>query len=75
MKIASSNFVKKLKNTDFYGLRIKAGNEIRIIIFTIDYSNFVESKKVVCLNGFYKKSNKNFAKAIKKADKILKDYL
>ncbi|NOR75723.1 MAG: hypothetical protein GQ525_11255 [Draconibacterium sp.] len=75
VKIIHSNFEKKLKNTDFYELRIKAGNEIRVIMFAIDHSNFAESTKVVCLNGFHKKSTKDYTKAIKKADKILKEYL
>ncbi len=75
VKIVHSNFIKKLINTDFYELRIKAGNEIRVIIFTIDHSNFAECTKVVCLNGFHKKSTKDYTKAIKKAEKILNDYL
>lgn len=75
VKIVHSNFVKKLINTDFYELRIKAGNEIRVIMFTIDHSNFAESTEVVCLNGFHKKSNKDYKKAIRIAEKLLKDYL
>ena len=37
VKIVHSNFVKKLINTRFYELRIKAGKEYRIIIFSIDH--------------------------------------
>lgn len=75
VKIVHTNFIKKLVNTDFYELRIKAGNEIRIIIFSIDHSNFSECSKAVCLNGFQKKSTKDYKKAIKQAEKLLKDYL
>jgi len=75
VKIVHANFVKKLINTDFYELRIKAGNEIRVIMFTIDHSNFAECTKVVCLNGFHKKSTKDYTKAIKKAERIVNDYL
>ena len=75
VKIVHSDFVKKLRNTDFYELRIKAGNEIRVIMFAIDHSNFAECTKVVCLNGFQKKSTKDYVKAVKKAEKILNDYL
>ena len=39
VKIVHSNFVKKLINTRFYELRIKAGKEYRIIIFSIDQQN------------------------------------
>ena len=75
VKIVHSNFVKKLINTDFYELRIKAGNEIRIIMFTIDNSNFTECSGIVCLNGFQKKSTKDYKKAIKQAEKLLEKYL
>ncbi len=75
VKIVHSNFIKKLINTDFYELRIKAGNEIRVIIFTVDHSNFSECTKAICLNGFHKKSTKDYKKAIKQAEKLLKNYL
>jgi len=75
VKIVHSNFVKKLINTDFYELRIKAGNEIRVIIFAVDHSNFSECTKAICLNGFYKKSTKDYKKAIKQAEKLLENYL
>ena len=75
VKIVHANFVKKLQNTKFYELRIKAGNEYRVIIFAIDHLNFSECTKAVCLNGFIKKSNKDYLKAIKEAEKILEEYL
>ena len=75
VKIVHVNFVKKLKNTRFYELRIKAGNEYRVITFAIDHLNFSECTQAVCLNGFMKKSNKDYVKAIKEAEKILEEYL
>ncbi len=75
VKVVHTNFVKKLLNTQFYELRIKTGNEIRIIIFAIDHLNFAECTKTVCLYGFQKKSNKDYKKAIIQSDKILRDYL
>ena len=75
VKIVHSNFVKKLINTDLYELRIKAGNEIRVIIFAVDHSNFSECTKAICLNGFHKKSTKDYKKAIKQAEKLLENYL
>lgn len=75
VKVVHSNFIKKLTNTDFYELRIKAGNEIRVIIFSVDHSNFSECTKAVCLNGFLKKSTQDYKKAIKQAENLLKDYL
>jgi len=75
VKIVHTNFVKKLKNTRFYELRIKAGNEYRIIIFAIDHLNFSECTRAVCLNGFMKKSNKDYVKGIKEAERVLDEYL
>lgn len=74
LKFVHSNFVKKLAKTEFYELRIKAGNEVRIIMFTTDHPNFAECSKVICLNGFIKKSTKDYNKAIKQADKLLTNY-
>ena len=75
VKIIHANFVKNLLNTRFYELRIKSGNEIRVIMFTVDHLNFAECTKVVCLYGFHKKSNKDYKKAIKQSVKILSNYL
>lgn len=75
IKIVHTNFVKKLKNTRFYELRIKAGKEYRIIIFAIDHLNFSECTRAVCLNGFMKKSNKDYVKGIKEAERVLDEYL
>ena len=75
IKIVHTNFVKKILTTQFYELRIKAGNEYRIVMFAIDHLNFAECTEVVCLYGFHKKSNKDYKKAIKQAEKVLRDYL
>ena len=75
IKVVHTNFVKKILTTQFYELRIKAGNEYRIVMFAIDHLNFAECTEVVCLYGFLKKSNKDYNKAVKQAEKILKDYL
>jgi hypothetical protein len=75
VKVVNSNFLKKLQSTQFYELRIKAGNEYRIVIFVIDHLNFSECTKAVCLFGFQKKGTKDYKKAIKQAEKILEEYL
>ncbi len=75
IKVVNSNFVKKLQSTQFYELRIKAGNEYRIVMFAIDHLNFLERTKAVCLYGFQKKSTKDYNKAVKQAEKILEEYL
>ncbi|MGB3344631.1 MAG: type II toxin-antitoxin system RelE/ParE family toxin [Aequorivita sp.] len=75
VKVVNTNFLKKLQSTQFYELRIKAGNEYRIIIFAIDHLNFAESTKAVCLCGLLKKSTKDYKKAVKQAEKILEEYL
>ena len=75
VKVVHANFVKKLINSDFYELRVKAGNEIRVIIFAIDHSNFHECSKAICLYGFIKKSTKDYNKAIKQAQRLIDNYL
>ena len=75
VKVVNANFIKKLQSTNFYELRLKTGNEYRIIIFAIDNPNFTECKKAICLNGFLKKSTKDYKKAIKDAEKIYQEFL
>jgi hypothetical protein len=75
VKVINSNFVKKLQSTQFYELRIKAGNEYRVIIFAVDHLNFLECSKAVCLFGFQKKSTKDYKKALKTAEQLLEQYL
>lgn len=75
IKVINTNFLKKLQSTQFYELRIKAGNEYRIVIFAIDHLNFAECTKAVCLCGFQKKSTKDYKKALRQAEKILEEYL
>src|SRR5690606_34832419 len=72
--VIPKNFVDKLIRSEYYELRIKSDNEIRIIIFSIDHHNFIESRKVILLNGFVKKSNKDYSKAIRVADVLLDKY-
>ena len=74
VKVVHSNFIKKLTNTNFYELRVKTGNEIRVIIFAVDDINFNECTKAICLTGFNKKSTKDYKKALKQAEKILEKY-
>ncbi|MBQ8441813.1 MAG: type II toxin-antitoxin system RelE/ParE family toxin [Bacteroides sp.] len=70
-----TKFVKKLTNTDFYELRITAENEVRVILFTADNDNINLAKHVIFLNGFIKKSTKDYDKEITKAINILRNLL
>lgn len=74
IKVVSAKLVKKLVNTDFYELRISVDNEYRVILFTIDHENLIESEQVLLLNGFVKKSTKDYRREIVKAQQILKEY-
>lgn len=47
-------------------------NEYRTILFAVDKSNIIESTKIVLLNGFLKKSTKEYRKQIELAQSILK---
>lgn len=73
-KVIHIKIIKKLVNTNFYELRISTGKEHRIILFSSDHQNLIESKNIVLLNGFIKKSTKDYKKAIATASKLLKKY-
>ncbi|MEG0033094.1 MAG: type II toxin-antitoxin system RelE/ParE family toxin [Mucinivorans sp.] len=70
--MVSTKFIKKLTNTLFYELRISVANEIRIIIFALDDLNINNATQIVFLNGFIKKSTKDYSEYIKRAENILK---
>ena len=63
VKVVNTKLVKKLVDTDF--------NEYRVILFTIDHENFIEAEQILLLNGFMKKSTKDYKKEIQKAEQIL----
>ena len=68
-----TKFVKHLENTDLYEMRVSVGNnEYRTILFAVDKSNIIELTKIVLLNGFLKKSTKEYRKQIELAQSILK---
>ena len=69
--IVSTKFIKKLANSDFYELRISTDNEYRIINFTIDNDNFINSTRILLLNGFVKKSESDYVKQIIIAQNIM----
>lgn len=70
----STKFVKHLNDTDLYEMRVSVGsNEYRTILFAIDKANIIESTKIILLNGFLKKSNKDYRKQIEIARSILND--
>ncbi|MBR5982220.1 MAG: type II toxin-antitoxin system RelE/ParE family toxin [Bacteroidales bacterium] len=73
--VVNKKFVKNLEGTEFYEARISMGtNERRTIIFAIDSVSFMESKRVLFLNSFIKKSTKQYMGEIETARKILKQY-
>jgi mRNA-degrading endonuclease RelE of RelBE toxin-antitoxin system len=67
-----TKFVKKLVNTDFYELRVSVDNEVRVILFSADNENINLASSVVLLNGFVKKSTKDYDREITKAIHILR---
>jgi len=75
LRIVSAKLVKKLTDTDFYELRVSMNNEYRIIIFAVGHDNIMEADTVVLLNGFVKKSTKDYKKQIDKAIKLLEALL
>lgn len=72
--VLPTKYVKHLDGTDLYEMRISVGsNEYRTVLFAIDNSNVILSTKIILLNGFLKKSTKDYDKQIAKAVRILKD--
>ena len=71
IRVVSSKLVKKLIDTEFYELRVKMNNEYRVILFTIDHGNIMEATQVLLLNGFIKKSTKDYKSEITKAKHII----
>lgn len=70
--VLSAKFVKKLVNTHLYEMRVSVGaNEYRTILFAVNHENVIQATEIVLLNGFLKKSSKDYDKQIKKAIKIL----
>ena len=67
-------FVKRLVDTDLYEMRVSVGsNEYRTVLFAIDHDNIIESTRIILLNGFLKKSEKDYKKQIFIAKKILEE--
>ena len=74
--VVSEKFVKHLENTDLYEARISVGSDAyRTIIFAVDSLSFMESKNVLFLNTFLKKSSKQYKSEIEKAESILKQFM
>lgn len=70
----STKFVKHLHDSDLYEMRVSVGtSEYRTILFAIDKTNVIEATKIILLNGFLKKSNKDYRKQIEIAQTILND--
>ena len=68
----SAKFVKHLEKTDLYEMRVSVGtNEYRTLLFAIDHNNFIEASKIILLNCFLKKGNKDYRRQIEIASTIL----
>jgi len=73
--ILSTKFVKRLENTNLYEMRVSVStNEYRTILFAVDNDNIILSKRILLLNGFLKKSTKDYSKQIKIAEQILRSF-
>ena len=70
--IVNSKFIKHLENTDLYEMRVSIGtNEYRTVLFALDNDNVIKSTRIILLNAFLKKDNKEYRKQIDKAISIL----
>lgn len=74
--VVNKKFVNNLEGTEFYEARVSVGtNEHRTIIFAIDSISFIESKRVLFLNSFLKKSTKQYKREVENARQILNKYI
>ena len=74
--VVNKKFVKNLEGTEFYEARVSVGtNEHRTIIFAIDSISFIESKRVLFLYSFLKKSTKQYKREVENARQILNKYI
>lgn len=71
LTVVNTKFIKKLENTEFYELRVSTDNEYRIILFAMDDQNFQKATEVLLLNGFIKKSTKDYKRQIITAREII----
>ena len=71
-KVVSTKFVKKIQEAEFYEVLVSIGtNEYRTLLVATDNPNFMEAKRVVLLNSFLKKDNKQYRREVEKARTIL----
>jgi len=75
IRVVNTKLVKKIENTDFYEMRISVDNEHRIFMFSIDNESFIEANQVLMLNGFIKKSTKDYKTQSAIAQSILNKYI
>ena len=75
IQVVGAPYLKKLTNTRFYELRVKAVQEYRFILYPMDHENFTLANKVICLNGFVKRSTKDYRKAVNRGNELLKIYV
>lgn len=74
--VVSEKFVKKIKNSDLYEMRVSVGrNEYRTLLFAIDDESFIKSTRAILLNSFMKKNTKQYRTEISIAQELLKRYL
>jgi hypothetical protein len=75
VRILSTKIVKKPVSTErLYELCISVGyNEYRSVIFSVNHDNIIQATEIILLNGFLKKSSKDYDKQIKKSINILKN--
>lgn len=73
IRVINTKLVKKLSGTQFYELRISAQNEYRVILLCCDNDNFINATNILFLNGFMKKSTKDYNKQIKIAESIIEN--
>ena len=75
-EVITAKFVKHLQNTDLYERRVSVGsNEYRTVLFAMDAENVIAARRILVLNAFLKKSEKDYRKQVEIAKNILGGYI
>ena len=68
--VVTTRFVKHLVDTGLYETRVSVGsNEYRTVLFAIDNENVILARRILVLNAFLRKSEKDYRKQVEKAKK------
>jgi hypothetical protein len=73
LDVISTKLAKKLVGTNFYEMRVSMDNEYRVVLLAVGHDNIMKADTVYFLNGFVKKSTKDYKRQLAIAENIVKN--